>query len=174
MGRDNKCFIDLEDSGLVNIITGGTASKYTTAVNTGWNHILMSWQANSLLVYVNDADDEGTSLENTGDIDLTKTNWACMAQTDANNKVNADVFDYFFDDNFIDISSVSNRRKFIGAAGKPVDLGANGELPLGASPLVFLHIDDGEAANNFKDNAGTGGGMTLNGALTTAATSPTD
>jgi hypothetical protein len=56
-----------------------------------------------------------------------------------------------------------------------VDVGADGSAPSGVAPAVYLHLADGETpADNFATNAGSGGGMTVNGALAVAASSPSD
>lgn len=65
----------------------------------------------------------------------------------------------------IDFSAVANRRKFIGADGKPVFLGANGELPTGTKPFAFF---SGSAAT-FATNLGTGDTFTATGPITNVA-----
>lgn len=65
---------------------------------------------------------------------------------------------------------LATRRKFINGSGKPVYLGANGELPTGVAPAVFL---SGNAAS-FGTNQGTGGSFVTTGTLTNASTSPSD
>lgn len=62
----------------------------------------------------------------------------------------------------------ATRRKFIDGSGKPVYLGANGEVPTGSAPAVFLSGD----ASSFGTNLGTGGTLTTTGTLTNANTSP--
>lgn len=64
----------------------------------------------------------------------------------------------------------ATRRKFISAAGKPVDLGADGATPTGVAPAIFFSGD----ATGFGTNKGTGGAFTLAGSLTNASTSPSD
>jgi len=59
--------------------------------------------------------------------------------------------------------------KFI-LAGKPVNLGVNGEVPTGITPTVFFSGD----ALSFATNGGIGGAFTLTGTLTNASTSPSD
>lgn len=71
---------------------------------------------------------------------------------------------------FADQSITANRRKFIDGSGKPVFLGATGQLPTGASPIVFF---SGDMAT-YPVNKGTGGAFTLTGSLTNASTSPSD
>lgn len=82
------------------------------------------------------------------------------------NKIAANLFDFWLAQEYIDFSVEANRRKFIDASGMPVDLGADGSTPTGTAPIIFQHLDDGEAAANFAVNAGSGGGMTVTGTLT--------
>lgn len=56
----------------------------------------------------------------------------------------------------------ATRRKFISAAGKPVDLGADGSTPTGTAPTIFLS----GATATWHTNLGTGGGFTETGELT--------
>lgn len=59
-------------------------------------------------------------------------------------------------------------------SGAPVSLGAHGELPLGTPPPIFLRRTPGASPASFAANLGTGGPFVVTGALTNAATSPTD
>lgn len=63
---------------------------------------------------------------------------------------------------------LATRRKFIDGSGKPVYLGANGELPTGTPPAVFLSGD----ASSFGTNRGTGGAFATTGAFTNAGSHP--
>jgi len=84
-----------------------------------------------------------------------------------------DCADYWFAPNvYIDFTQTANRRKFISAAGKPVDLGADGSTPTGTAPAIFLSGD--ASPTGFQFNKGTGGAFTLTGTLTNATTSPSD
>lgn len=71
---------------------------------------------------------------------------------------------------FIDFSVEANRRKFITADGKPVDLGPNCSAPTGTAPAVCFSGD----VSSFGTNKGTGGAFTTSGTLTNAATSPSN
>lgn len=71
---------------------------------------------------------------------------------------------------FIDFSVEANRRKFISADGKPVDLGSNCSTPTGTAPAVCFSGN----ASSFGTNKGTGGAFTLTGTLTDAVTSPSN
>lgn len=66
------------------------------------------------------------------------------------------------------------RRKFITAKGKPVNLGANGELPTGQAPAIFLTRRPNADPATFAVNVGTGGAFTINGTLSAAESSPSD
>lgn len=65
---------------------------------------------------------------------------------------------------FVDFRVTSNRRLFVGDDGSTTFPGDNGEVPLGARPPLFLHLQpaDGTAAD-FADNAGSGGAFTIAG-----------
>lgn len=82
-----------------------------------------------------------------------------------------DVADFWFaPGQFIDFTSLPNRRKFISSAGKPVFLGNDGSLPTGTAPAVFFTGN----ATNFGTNVGSGGVFATTGTITNAATSPSD
>ena len=74
---------------------------------------------------------------------------------------NAKYGNVFFDTRYIDLSVPENLAKFVTGTGidaKPVDLGANGELPFGTPPLIYLPM----YGNNAGKNYGTGGDFTVN------------
>ena len=61
---------------------------------------------------------------------------------------------------YIDLSQPANLAKFVTGTGidaKPADLGANGELPFGTAPLIYLPM----YGNNAGKNYGTGGDFTV-------------
>jgi len=70
----------------------------------------------------------------------------------------------------LDLSSTANRRKFISAEDKPVDLGSDGSTPTGTAPLIFLS----NPTATWQNNLGSGGNFNENGALTDAGDSPSD
>lgn len=79
--------------------------------------------------------------------------------------VGTPVFGYYADlwmgsrPSFVDLSNPGNRAKFINqTTGKPVDLGADGSLPFGTGPQVYLTVQGSDPASTFLVNAGTGGG----------------
>lgn len=149
------------------------SSTDSVQVADGWVHCMASWDLTDTgkrHIYINDVSDLTVVTYTNNNIFYAGTEWTVGALTDATLKFKGDLADFWFDDNYVDLSIEANRRKFISASGKPVDLGDNGELPNGAPPLVFQSGD----TDVWHTNLGTGGGFTENGALTTASTSPSD
>lgn len=140
----------------------------------GWFHILISLDLSDTgkrYAYINDASKSPTWNTYTNDtIDHTKTTHLISTTNSgaASNSVFGDVADLWIDWSYLDISTEANRRKFISAAGKPVDLGADGSKTTGVTPIMFF---SGSTAD-WHTNKGDGGGFVENGTLTTASTTP--
>jgi hypothetical protein len=149
-----------------------TVNAYTAGAT--WRHVLASWNITGAVqqLYITDASDKAAgALDAIDVIDYTQTDWAVGGTTAGGSKFNGCMAElYFAPGQFLDFSVEANRRKFISAAGKPVDLGADGSTPTGTAPLVYLNGDE----TTFGTNAGTGGNFTITGTLTAASTSPSD
>ena len=78
-----------------------------------------------------------------------------------------DISQYWMDASYIDFSSAGNIAKFY-AAGKPIYLGATGELPTGSQPLHFN--PNGDMTNNLGSQAN----WIEVGTVSNAPTSPTN
>lgn len=186
-GINEKLTYNLAVNDRLNLICRNAAGAQILAVDnatdilvaTGWANILSSWDlaAGTIQVYVNDAEDKGTEFANVDDlIDYTVPNAAVGARWTGGGAPGANKFDgclaevYFQQGEFLDFSVEANRRKFISAAGKPVDLGSDGSTPTGTVPILFLS----GFTVTWHTNDGDGGGLTETGALTTCATSPSD
>ena len=141
-----------------------------------WYNLLASWDmAAASHLYVNDAAPALTTNTRTdGTIDYTKGNVGIGARVDGAEKFNGCLAEVFFHTTYIDLSVEANRRKFITAGLKPVDLGADGSTPLGVQPLVYQRIADGGLAASFATNLGSGGDFTITGTLDVCDSSPTD
>lgn len=155
-----------------------------SAIGTSaWHHVLFSWDgaAAAAHLYLDDVNDlAGTSTTTDVNGDYTLAAWAIGCRlTPAFSPPDqfltgglAEV--YVALGQYLDFSVEENRRKFRSATGKPVQLGATGSIPTGTAPTIYLHLDEGETANNFAINRGTGGNFTVTGALGTYPTSPSD
>jgi hypothetical protein len=142
----------------------------SSAITAGqWNHILASWDlsATTAHLYVNDVLDEATNTPVNATVDYTATNWTIGAFNASTSQAIAGGLAefYFAPGQYLDFDTESNRRLFIDADGFPVNLGADGSTPTSTAPAFFHSIESGDTASAFATNAGSGGGMTENGAL---------
>lgn len=144
----------------------------TTAYTAGtiWRHLLASWKldtAGARHLYINDVSDLTVTTFNNATIDYTSGATAIGAlPLDGTLKFNGCIAEMWFSPTYIDLSIEANRRKFINADRKPVDLGDSGQNPTGNIPILFT--------KNFATNLGTGGNFTITGSLDAASTSPSD
>lgn len=142
-----------------------------------WLHILMSWDlaTTTTHLYILDISDKAVTTATNDTINYTEGNYGVGASITATLKVNGCLAEiYFAPGQYLDFSLEYNRRKFISSTGKPVHLGITGATPTGTAPLVYMHLDNGEAVANFATNRGTGGNFTITGTLDTASSSPSD
>lgn len=169
---------------VINIIGVNSAGSQIMQLNTSaktasatWLHVLASWDVStgSLNLYVNDVSDSVTPSSSDDTIDYTYTNWSIGATVTGTSKQNGCLAEFYFAPNqYLDFSITDNRRKFISADGKPVNLGIDGSLPTGTAPIVFFHLDPAEAPADFATNRGTGGSFSITGTLTAGSSSPSD
>lgn len=150
----------------------GASSQIGTAA---WQHILIAvdmTDESGCFVYVDDSDVTGSWNEVTdATLDFTKNRYTVGGDEDGGEKFNGGLQEvYFAADQYIDISVEANRRKFIDASGKPVDLGSDGSTPTGTSPDLYLK----SAYDSFETNSGSGSNFTVNGALADKGSSPSD
>lgn len=143
-----------------------------------WRHFLASWDlaTGAGHLYVNDVSDLGSSTLTNDTIDYAEDNYG-VGGNPVSGAVKLDgalAELYFAPGQYLDLSILANRRKFISNTGKPVWLGANGSAPTGTAAIVYLHLDNSEAVANFATNRGTGGNFSITGTLETGSTSPSD
>ena len=191
-GFSSKFRIRREDGGEFRI-TGGTSAgglgstlllQTTNDITSadGWVHILASWDLANTTghLYVSDVDDLGSNTLVNATLDYTKAEWwAGSNDPDATSAFaypfTGDIADLYLNlTEYVDISVEANRRKFINDDGKPVFLGADGSLPTGSAPIMFLSLADSAVVSTFATNKGTGGDFTITGTLTESSTSPSD
>ena len=188
VGNNNRANIekDAQNKMMAQFQSTGSSTYFALSTSTytagpTWYHMLMSWDMNFssnnkiLHLYVNDVDDFASASDFNAAFDINynvSSTHGIGARLNGANIIDGDLAEFWWaDGQFLDFSDVNNRRKFIDASGKPVDLGANGETPTGQSPAIFF---SGNAAN-FATNLGTGGGVAVTGgSLTNASTSPSD
>jgi hypothetical protein len=174
-----KFEITMRNSAVTDILKMSTAAT-TFGVSATWKHLLASWDlstAGARSIYMSDVSDLSVTTFTDDTIDYTEADYVVGG---ANNTSSTFIFNgclaevYFAPGQYLDFSILAHRRKFISPSGKPVHLGTTGALPTGTAPLVYLHLDDGEAVANFATNRGSGGNFSITGTLDTASSSPSD
>lgn len=156
--------------------SGGTTrldlnSGTTKITDTNWHNALISWELDATPTshfYLDDLDVKAVGTESNGSID-----WANLRDTWGAD--GAGTAARFFDGclsewwmgpgEFLDLSITSNRRKFIDALGNPVDLGADGSIPVLVAPEVYYKDD-------FTDNLGFRGNPTAFGTPAACSDAP--
>lgn len=155
--------------------TPSTLIDFTTTptylAGSGWHHVHISYNLATPVakIYVDGAvPGLDTNTVVSGTIQVLAA--YIGAHSSGTNKWNGDMAEPFFIDQYADPAVEANRLKFRRANGKPEDLGADGSTPFGSQARVYLH----NATATWQNNLGTIGNFTENGALTDAATSPSD
>lgn len=131
-------------------------------------------------IFVNGVDVTSTttfSVYTNANIGFTTTDsWALGASysgSTPNAYFNGKTGAFYFDNTYIDLSSPANLAKFVSGTGidaVPVDLGVNGELPTGTSPIVYLPLNGNNPGKNF----GTGGDFTVSTTTLAGARGPNE
>ena len=118
------------------ILTAVTADQQ----DVEWHHVLLSIDlANGVVqIYVDDISDaQGiTAIDDL--FDVTARDWSIGSNVIPGNIFEGALADLYFSTEFLDLTVEANRRKFIDAAGSPVYLGDNGELPTGTASIIYL------------------------------------
>lgn len=154
---------------------GGTKIlDLTTSViaDTNWHHVMASVDmadTGKRHLYVDDVSDITVNTYTDDTLDHSVSDNFIGISSALTNPLDGDLADFWIaPGQYIDLSVLANRRKFIGPNGGAVDLGSDGSTPTGTAPLFFLS----GATATWHTNKGTAGGFTETGALTDAATNP--
>ena len=148
----------------------------TVITKNTWHHLLISMDAatGTFHLYLDDVDDSAAPTVNNLTVDWTVDNYSAAGTYSGFAPIGSffygDLADEWFDTTYMDFSVTANRRKFISATKKPVDLGTDGSTPTGSSPDIFFTGD--EAA--FVTNQGTMGAFTENGTITNSSNEPVE
>lgn len=162
----NVLHVRLENSASAVVLSLRSLTNYTAS--TTWLHMLASWDLAAAVshLYVNDIDDANEAGNTNLNVDYTVSDYAVGARTDGSVKWNGALSEiYFVPNQFLDFSIESNRRLFITADLKPVDLGPGCYKPTGTVAIVCLQTQ----FNGFGQNSGSGGGFTPQDPVTDTA-----
>jgi hypothetical protein len=145
--------------GLPSTVLTLTSNTSTYNAARGMHHVLVSWNllTTTAHMWINDSEDLAASptLENfnvnyTG---FTTDGWSLGSRASVKDfKTPVNVSELYFAQEFLDISIEANRRKFITAGLKPVDLGPTGALPTGTAPLCYYKKGDPRVDSSGRDN----------------------
>lgn len=173
-----------DSSGLLNYL-----ARIDTAppIDTNWHHFIWASDTNhSAHSKITTASLDGvaqTVLEGTDNSSAFDVAWTIepayvgLNASSSSKRGKLDMADVWIGmGQYADASSATVVNKFRDpGTGKPISLGANGELPTGTSPTIFFKGDTSTFAN---PNLGTGGSfnqeITAGGTITNASTSPSD
>lgn len=169
---DNTIFISGRNSAGTLILTMGTTATFTT--DASWHHLFASWDlaATTGHLYIDGVSDIALTTFTDDTIDYTRSDFFCGHSGSKINMALAEV--YFNQAEYLNPAIPANLRRFRSGSGKPAFLGTTGQIPTGTAPIIYFHLDDGEAVANFATNRGTGGNFTITGTLETGSTSPSD
>eukprot|EP00873_Tetraselmis_striata_P000202 jgi/Tetstr1/420466/TSEL_011579.t1 len=150
--------------------TPGGFARMTTPDGLAWRHVIWSWNGTSSHFYVDDASPSMTASVPKGSYTKRDVEVGPWYDSTTDHSLNACLAEVYYSPEYIDLSVEANRRKFISATGVPVSLGADGSLPTGNQPDIYL---SGQAANwNAGKNFGSAGDFTVNGTLTGCSSTP--
>lgn len=175
---NNRIYAEVNASGFVNIrgrdAAGNAAFDVlsTITVDDGQIHHLMAsfnGATGAAHLYIDGVDALGSTSTGNYSVDYTETAHY-VGSLFASGKLNGKIGQLYINTTsasaYIDLSSPTNRLKFWNSG--PVNLGANGELPTGSSPIIFLN----NPYTTFQTNLGTGGNFTVTGTLGDGGTEP--
>jgi len=175
----NRASFQIENAAGTSILIVGSSVNVTVA--NGWQHILFSFDMADTAkrwLYRNDVTDLDSITTYTNDTMAFTLglDWAIGARADGGSKLDADLAQVaLWPGVYLDLSVTANRRLFIDASAKPVDLGPYGTFPGLGVPALYHR--GSAAAFNFNVGSGenpSNQGWQIHGALTDSATSPSD
>ena len=150
-----------------------TDNSLDTFLDDEWHHLLFSWNYGtpSAVVYIDDQlQDIGSAVSDTVPSAGT-TDFLDIGRVTGFFEYDGCIAQYWLHTGTaIDLSVKANRRKFITATNRPVNLGSDGSLPNGSQPEVFLK----GTGTGFNVNSGSIGNFTANATFDTPATAASD
>lgn len=163
--------------------TGGTSTAFnvvstgTYTSTSGWIHLALSRNSTTLQLWINGANAESSasSVRSTALHSAASTGWTIGAvHPGGTGKTYAHFADWIA--NFsTGVELSANIIKFRSAAGKPVDMGANGNTPFTAAPHFFFKHTAGSSGSTFAvDRSTNANNFTITGALAESTSSPSD
>lgn len=177
-GRNNFIFLGgntfrarAQASGSVTILDISTTATFTAS--TTWHHFLISYDVGTVgrrHIFVDDVEDTNQTtftddtIARAGNVD-----WGVGGKPAASQLFNGCLAEFYYTQEWFDISVEANRRKFISPSLKPVSLGADGSKPTGTAPLIYETFKELDGTNS-----GSGGDFSVTGTIDRCLTSPSN
>lgn len=161
VGTNGAVNVWAENAAGTRIVAMAASAPLLTAGS--WHHVCASVDlgATTGSMYINGtAATLGTPTYTDDDIDHTKAAWAIGAKTNGADPTNGKLAEFFWTNEYLDLTAAANLRKFITSALKPEDPGADGSTPTGTAPLIYYKFLNTAVATN----SGSGGDFTETGA----------
>jgi hypothetical protein len=152
-----------------NILDIRSAASFTASAT--WHHLFATADmanAANRAVYVDGVSDISAVTYTDDTIDWTVADHSIGAEVGGTGSYNGCLAEVWITNAYLDVAT--NLTKFRSAGGAPVNLGADGSIPTGSPPLVYLK----NPAASYATNSGSGGNISKKGttALTDASTHP--
>lgn len=169
----------------IQLVSGAHTFNYTsstTYVSSGWHHLMTSWNTNLSAgnkvasLYVDGVDVKGSVSDAGSAFTMGSSFNHYVGVNNTTGSVGTQFFKgglaevYFNGTQFLDLTILANRRKFLTASKRPAFLGLDGKLPTGSQPQVYLR----GSGVGFNVESGSLGNYTTVGALTTPTTTPSN
>lgn len=171
--------VNLSSTGILGIAAANAAgtqimqvtSTQTFSPSTTWYNLLYNFDLSSAThnLYINNVSGINVLTFTNDTVDYSGESELFSGRLGLNLFTGA-IAETWFTNTSFDLSSSSNRAKFIDVNGFPVNLGVTGQTPTGSSPFVYLK----SMASVIGTNSGTGGNYTAHGTFAIASSSPSD
>jgi len=174
-GTANSFYVRRETTGAIGIVglnaAGSQILGFATPTGiaragTGWLHILASWDladTDNRHLYVNGESALTVLVYTDDDVEYSGADGSIGASTTGTLFLDGHLADFWFDPTYTDFSVEANRLKFLTADVEPVDLGADGSLPTGTQPAVFMNFGTTEWNSSTAHNSGSANGFVTAG-----------
>lgn len=145
--QTSRMRLNTSNPGVLSLQLGSTASSdilsatFLEDLDTlNWFNVLIARNGATLQVYFNDVLLSPSALPTAASQPFaTADSWAIGSNNQSQSGSASEFADVWFQPNtYLDMSVEANRRHFVTADGDAVDLGENGEKPLGFSPDIFF------------------------------------
>jgi hypothetical protein len=163
---DNTLIVEFYNAGIVRVMR--MRSTATVTADGQYHHLMCAVDTstdgnNRLLIDGVEGFVLNTRIDSA--IHFAASSWL-VSRTVGSVAMDADISElYFAPGQWLDLTVAANVAKFRDpATGKPVSLGADGSLPTGTAPAIYLK----NPYSSFGTNSGTGGDFTVYGTLTEA------